>query len=90
MFSEWERQNDGMRRELAKKKNEYVFAEELLRSKRTILEEFLQKAQRSEQAEKDEQHKLSELEAQADELSRTISRMKIDHAKLTQEHTQSL
>lgn len=37
-----------MNKELAKKKNEYVYSEELLRTKRSILNELQEKIRRAE------------------------------------------
>jgi hypothetical protein len=50
-----------MNKELAKKKNEYVYNEELLRTKRSILNEFHEKIKRAEKQVEEEERRRKEL-----------------------------
>lgn len=74
-----------MTKELAKNKNEYVYSEELLRTKRSILHEFQDKIKRAEKQAEEEERRRKELEANAEELGKTIARMKVENGKLSQE-----
>lgn len=58
LYNKWEKENEVMNKELAKKKNEYNYSEEILRTKKGILEEFHQKSARlSKNLEEDERRK---------------------------------
>lgn len=58
LYNKWEKENEVMNKELAKKKNEYNYSEEILRTKKGILEEFHQKSSRlSKNLEEDERRK---------------------------------
>lgn len=74
-----------MNKELAKKKNEYIYSEEILRTKKGILEEFHQKSSRLSKNLEDDERRKREIEASIEEISKSISQMKVENGKFSQE-----